>query len=104
MEVRTLGSESTFCKGTIGAKPRLYAASCGQNHVEQRVIAFECHQIRKWRHKSSGKGPAAGLALFRAALNQDFMPNLRTATNGGWALGIQQARSETISGAGHWLH
>src|SRR5882757_5448765 len=33
MEVRTLGSESTFCKGTIGAKPRLYATSCGRNHV-----------------------------------------------------------------------
>jgi hypothetical protein len=26
-------------------------------------------------------------ALFRAALNEDFMPDLRAATNGGWALG-----------------
>jgi hypothetical protein len=101
MEVRTLGAKSVFCKGTMGAKPRLYATSCGQNHVEQSVIAFECHQIRKWRHESSEEDrQQACRALFRAALNEDFMPDLRTATNGGRALGNARFKHQIAKARG----
>jgi putative transposase len=39
-------------------------------------------------------------ALFRAALNEDFMPDLRAATNGDWALGNARFKHQIAKALG----
>ena len=39
-------------------------------------------------------------ALFRAALDQDFVQDLRAATNGGWALGDARIKRQIAKAFG----
>ena len=39
-------------------------------------------------------------ALFRAALDQDFVQDLRAATNGGWALGDARFKQQIAQALG----
>jgi hypothetical protein len=39
-------------------------------------------------------------ALFRAALHEDFMPDLRAAANGGWALGNARFKHQIAKALG----
>jgi putative transposase len=49
--------------------------------------------------RSAGERQASYRALFRETLGEDFIADLRTATNGGWALGDEAFKRRVAKGA-----
>jgi putative transposase len=58
------------------------------------------HELHGWPGRTAAARQQEYRALFRAALNEDFVQDLRAATNGGWALGDARFKQQIAQALG----
>ena len=81
--------------------PRQYRWSSYRAHAEGAADSLLAeHALYRRLGRSAGERREAYRALFRGALDADFVEALRAATNGGWALGGDRFKRDLAKGAG----
>ena len=85
----------------MSAHPRDYRWSSYKAHASGAADALLTdHPLYRALGKSMAERQAAYRALFRAALDEAFLKALRTATQGGWALGGERFQRQIAKAAG----
>ena len=81
--------------------PRDYRWSSYRAHAQGRAdLLLTGHERYDRLGRTAATRQQGYRALFRAALNQDFVQDLRAATNGGWALGDARFKQQIAKALG----
>src|SRR6266700_7688800 len=81
--------------------PRDYRWSSYRAHAQGRAdLLLTSHELYDRLGRTAASRQQEYRALFRAALNQDFVQDLRAATNGGWALGDARFKQQIAKALG----
>ncbi len=81
--------------------PRDYRWSSYRAHAQGRAdLLLTGHGLYDRLGRTAATRQQQYRALFRAALNEDFVQDLRAATNGGWALGDARFKQQVAKALG----
>jgi putative transposase len=87
-------------RARLAAHPRAYPWSSYRAHAEGKDDALAAwHPVFARLGRSRDERAENYRALFKRALDETFVEALRTATNGGWALGDERFRAEIARAA-----